>query len=404
MTVFSPSAEQLAAPVPASTDVLVVGGGLAGAALAYHLAGEGIETVLLERHELNREASGTNAGSFHFQIALHQLTAFETDNVRDRLLTEVRLHAEAAALWSTLEQELEAPLDVHITGGLMVAETEEQFRLLCDKHEIERVAGLETHVLAAAELRELAPYLADDLTGATFCPQEGHANPLLAAPLFARRAADRGAEIRAHAAVERIEVSDTPGSPRFAVTTSRGPIAAHRVVDAAGAWANDVAQLVGLRFPLRTEGLHVNVTEPRARLIEPMIQHIGRRLSLKQSANNTFIIGGGWPAHPEIPPRRYSTLWESTAGNTAVAVRVVPALAGVRIVRTWTGVMPFTDDLSPIVGECEQVPGFYMCMATTGFTLAPLIARLLAGNMSSGEALPAGFSPDRTPAHQPATT
>ena len=104
----------LTAPLPASTDVVIVGGGLAGCSLAYYLAQHGIEAVLLERGELNREASGTNAGSFHFQIAIHQLTAMETDNIRDRLLTEVRLHAEAAEVWSTLERELDGPLDIHI--------------------------------------------------------------------------------------------------------------------------------------------------------------------------------------------------------------------------------------------------------------------------------------------------
>jgi sarcosine oxidase, subunit beta len=392
------AAADLRSPLPQTTDVLIVGGGLAGAALAYYLAGEGIEVTLVERGELNREASGTNAGSFHFQIALHQLTAFETENVRDRLLTEVRLHAEAAAVWAQLEQELEAPLEVHITGGLMVAETPEQFQLLRDKQEIEQIAGLETHVLGRDELREFAPYLADDLTGATYCPQEGHANPLLAAPLFALRAAERGAAVRTHAGVQAVELRD--GGERFSVTTAAGTIRAHRIVNAAGAWANDVAALSGLRFPMRAEGLHVNVTEPRPRLLEPMIQHIGRRLSLKQSANNTFIIGGGWPAHPERPPKRFSTLWESAAGNTAVAVRVVPALAGVRLVRTWTGVMAFTDDLSPVVGESSLQPGYHTCIATTGFTLSPLMARLLAEHMSSGAPLPAGFAPDRAIVHQ----
>jgi sarcosine oxidase, subunit beta len=404
MTGSWPTADELGAPLPASTDVLIVGGGLAGAALAYYLAVEGVEVVLVERGELNREASGTNAGSFHFQIALHQLTAFETDNVRDRLLSEVRLHAEAAAVWSTLERELDASMDVHITGGLMVAETDEQFQLLLDKQEIERVAGLETHVLGPAQLREFAPYLADDLTGATFCPQEGHANPLLAAPLFAQRASARGAFVRTHAAVQGVETNDGAGAHRFRVTTAAGTIDAHRIVNAAGAWANDIAALSGLRFPMRAEGLHVNVTEPRPRLLEPMIQHIGRRLSLKQSANNTFIIGGGWPAHPEQPPARFSTLWESAAGNTAVAVRVVPALAGVRVVRTWTGVMAFTDDLSPIIGESSRLPGYHTCIATTGFTLSPLMARLLAEHMSTGATLPAGFSPDRASTYQPATT
>ena len=187
------------------------------------------------------------------------------------------------------------------------------------------------------------------------------------------------------------------------VTTSAGTIAARRIVNAAAAWANDIAALVGLSHAYRADGLHVNVTEARPRLIEPMVQHIGRRLTLKQSSNNTFIIGGGWPARPEQPPRRYSNRWDSAAGNTAVAIRVVPALAGVRVVRTWTGVMPFTDDGAPVVGESSIVPGYYVCLATTGFTLMPLLARMLAEHIASGTPLPPSFSPDRRSSH-PAPT
>ncbi len=410
-----PSARELRAPLPESTDVLIVGGGLAGTALAYYLARAGVECVLVERAELNREASGTNAGSFHFQIALHQLTALETGNVRERLQTEVRLHAEAAEVWKTLERELAGSLEVHITGGLMVAETAEELLLLHEKRELEEEAGLETHVLEGAELRAFAPYLADDLLGATWCPDEGHANPMLAAPLFAVRATEAGAELRTHLEVTGIEVDPDGGARRFAVTTSaghsacvsetQGSIRAHRIVNATGAWANDVGALVGLRLPIRAEGLHLNVTEPRERVLEPMVQHIGRRLTLKQAANGTFIIGGGWPANPEPPPARFSTTWESTAGNVAVAVRVLPLLARVQIVRTWSGVMAFTADLAPLVGESARLPGFHTLIATTGFTLSPLLAQLLAQELATGRAtIPPQYSVDRIPAGQPTTT
>jgi glycine/D-amino acid oxidase-like deaminating enzyme len=372
----------------------VIGGGLAGTAMAYYLAREGVEVCLLERSELNREASGTNAGSFHFQIAIHQLTERGASGSHARLLSDVRLHAEAAKLWQTLEDELDGPLGVHTTGGLMVAESPEELQLLHDKHAIEAEAGLETHVLEGEQLRTFAPYLADDLLGGTFCPSEGHANPFLAAPLFALRAAESGAVIRVNAEVTAVR-------PGFAIETSAGTIRAARIVNAAGAWANGLAAMSGLRLPMRAEGLHVNVTEPRRKVLEPLIQHIGRRLTLKQAANGTFIIGGGWPAREEEPPARYSTTWESAAGNAAVAVRVVPSLADVRIVRMWTGVMAFTDDLQPVVGPVPQLPGYYSCIATTGFTLSPMIARLLAAHIGRGEPLPAAYAPDRL--HAPTT-
>lgn len=397
-------AAALHADLPRTTDVLVVGGGLAGTALAYGLARLGVEVALLERGELNREASGTNAGSFHFQIALHQLTALETGNVRSRLRTEVRLHAEAAAVWKTLEDELDGPLGVEITGGLMVAETPEELALLHEKREIEEEAGLETHVLEGAELRAFAPYLADDLLGATWCPEEGHSNPMLAAPLFALRAAQAGAELRTHAAVEAVQ-ADPDAAPGFLVRTGRGSIRARRIVNAAGAWANEVAALSGLRLPIRAEGLHLNVTEPRERVLRPMVQHIGRRLTLKQLENGTFVIGGGWPSRPERPPLRHSTTWESTAGNLAIALRVVPSLEHVRLVRTWSGVMAFTDDLAPIVGESERLPGYHVLISTTGFTLSPLLARLLAEELATGaKAVPPEYAVDRVPHRQSTRT
>jgi glycine/D-amino acid oxidase-like deaminating enzyme len=399
-TLLLPALADLCVALPASTDVLIIGGGLAGCALAYYLARSGTDVVVVERGELNREASGTNAGSFHFQIAIHQLTGSDTAADRARLLADVRLHAAAADVWAGLEDELGTGLGVHVTGGLMVAETQHELDILTAKHSIEAQAGLETELLIGAELREFAPYLAPDLAGAVYCGREGHANPLLAAPAFAARAIESGARIRTHAGVLAVERVDSAGSARFLVRTDVGVIRARRVVNAAGAWAPEVARLCGIGLPVYPEGLHVNVTEPRERILTPMVQHIGRRLTLKQAANGTFIIGGGWPAKVEPPPSRYSVRWDSAAGNSAVAVRVLPALRDIRIIHMWTGVIAFTDDLLPVVGEVRQQPGYYVCLASTGFTLGPIVARMLAEHMtaSARNTLPAEYAPDRVSA------
>ena len=386
------------ADLPKVSDVAIIGGGLLGTALAYYLSKFGTEVTLLERNDLNREASGTNAGSFHFQIALHQLTKNLTESEEKRLSDEVKLQLDAAILWDTLEKELDADLGVHFTGGFMVAETEQELKVLRDKQSIENKAGLETHVLTGDEMRGFAPYLAPDLSGIAYCPREGHANPLLVGPTYAFRAMELGTKIRTNCEVLKIEPLDNASPYRFKLKTSRGDISCNRLVNAGGAWTAELSAQLGIKLPMGLSGLHVNVTEPYDFFLKSMVQHIGRRLTLKQTPNNTFIIGGGWPSRTENYPRRYSNYWASAAGNVAVAVRVLPILKDVRLLRVWSGVWAYTKDFKPILGESEKVPGYHVAMVPTGFTLGPMLSRTLAEYMHSPankNMIPKEFSVDR---------
>ena len=164
-------------------DVLVIGAGVLGCAVAYHLARRGVDVLIVERGELNREASGSNAGTLHVQMpGKHfranydrpDLTAAEREHVR----ATDRLYAEAARAWQTLEAELEADLGVRRLGGLMVAETDEELGLLDRKSRLERPFGIETEVLTTRDVLAIAPHLSERLAGAAYCPEEGFANPL----------------------------------------------------------------------------------------------------------------------------------------------------------------------------------------------------------------------------------
>ncbi len=376
----------------AATDVAIIGGGVIGCALAYYLARGGVDTTLIDRREINREASGTNAGSLHLQI---WMPSGGDDSWIDRVRPQLALHREAARHWPTLEAELETDLGVRIGGGFLVAETDADVDLLRTKNRAENAMGIETRLVEGSELRDLAPFLSTDLRAAAHHPGEGHANPLLVGPAFAAAAVQLGARLLTNAEVRAIERRSGGG---FVVETARGRLAAGRIVDAAGAWADDIAAMVGLPLSMQRMSAIASVTEPAPAIMHGvLVQHVSRGLTLKQAPRGNFIIGGGWPASVgEAIGRKIAPL-ESIVGNLAVAAATVPAVRRLRLLRTWAGIGGDSMDVSPMIGESDRVRGFFVAESSFGFTLGPMTARLLSERMLIGEtSLPIdAFSPNR---------
>ena len=366
------------------TDVLVIGGGVLGCAAAYHLARRGVDVLLVERGELNREASGSNAGTLHVQMpGKHFRLNYDRPDLttaeRDHVGATDRLYAESARAWATLETELGSDLGVRRHGGLMIAETEEDLQRLERKSRLERPFGIETEIVTTRSMLTIAPHLSERLAGAAFCPQEGFANPLLVAPAYVRAAARLGARVRRHARVVAIQRADRVG---FRVQTEAGTVEAGRVVCAAGAQTPELAAMVGLRLPIVPHALQVMVSEPRPPVLAQLIQHGSRSLSLRQTPHGTFVIGGGWPAQPvEIDGARPRTVLPSIVGSARVVSDVLPCAAGARILRAWAGMTTATGARNRVgfVGEHTGAPGFFVLMAGGwGFALSPVLSRLLA--------------------------
>jgi len=363
--------------VAEDTDVVVIGGGLLGCAASSYLARSGVEVVLLERSELNREASGTNAGSLHIQLLRPPRPEMEwLDSYRPM----VQMHINAARAWRGLEDDIHASVGVRMRGGLLLAETEEQVRVLEKKVAVEQDSGMDTHLVDGDEARVLCPLLSDAVIAADYCPDDGIANSLLVAPALAQSAADNGARVRVQHEVQAIQTLDAGG---FLVSTSKGSVRAKRVVNAAGGWAGKVAQMVGVQLPISPDVLQMSVTEAQPSELDLLIQHIGRRLTLKQAASGTYIIGGGWGGGIEAASGLKFPEFDSIAGNMWAAVTVIPRLARVRVTRSWAGMGANTPDWRPIVGECDGVPGFFTLFAGLGFTLGLVCAQQLVDRMTS---------------------
>ncbi len=150
-------------------DVLVIGGGIAGAAAAYYLARAGADVILIERGELSAEASGANSGSLHAQIPFEPF-ALNGSAWAQAFAPTLRLMTASIALWEGLEAELGLDLDVATPGGLIVARSEAQMRLVEAKAALERTQGLDVTLFDREGLCRLAPYVSEGMIPRAFSP------------------------------------------------------------------------------------------------------------------------------------------------------------------------------------------------------------------------------------------
>ncbi len=357
-----------------TTDVLVIGGGLAGTATAYFLAREGVEVTLVERLDLNAQASGSNAGSLHLQIPFPEFVS-EGEAWARVFAQAIPVMRESIRLWRRLEAELGVDLEVSIDGGLLVAETEVQMRDIAPKAAIERAAGLTVELLSATDLRRIAPYLSERMIGAAWCPDEGKANPLKATPALAAAAQRSGARFLANCEVTAL----SPEDGGYRAETTAGPIRARRIVNAAGANAGRVSAMLGIELPIEGVPIQVSVTEPAEPLVDHLVYFAGDRLTLKQAKSGSFLIGGGWPSLWSTRAPRPAVNPQSLRSNLRIACHVVPRLGSICLLRTWPAVVNGTADWKPILGELPGRPGVFMGMFPwMGFTAGPMAALLTA--------------------------
>jgi sarcosine oxidase, subunit beta len=370
-------------------DVIVIGGGLAGCATAYYLARDGVPVTVLERSELNTQASGSNAGSLHAQIP-HDPFVNRGPQWARTFAPTIGLLRHSIDVWRGLSATLDADLEVSLKGGLLVATDASQMVSIAAKAEVERSQGLDVRLLDRADVRTLAPYLSDAIVGGAFCPDEGKASPLAATLAYARAARALGVRFVRHTEVTRI----APIRDGFEVLGGTEVWRARRVVNAAGADAGKIAALLGIAIDVQGFAIQVAVTERVGPLIPHLVYSAGDKLTLKQNQAGSILIGGGWPArwHSRGYP---STDPDSLQRNMAVALAAVPALGALRVIRTWAAVVNGTDDWKPILGEVPGMPGFFInFFPWMGFTAGPAVAQIVA---SLVQGKPAPFDVDLSP-------
>ena len=372
-----------------NADLTVIGGGIVGCSIAYYAARAGISTVLIERRVLNDGGSGTTAGNIHIQGVMPR----DVGGHMGALASILRLQRRAADHWQELSEELGDELEVRFGGGYMVAETDHDLQQLRAKHELEKATGVQTELLTGKEARSRLPALSDRVIGATFCAADGYANPLRTTPALAEKAAELGMLLRLKEAVTGI--NRVPNGMYELVTTNQ-TWKTKWVVNAAGHFAGQIARMVGISLPVSFKNLQMLATERTAEAMSCLVQHISRRLSIKQVTAGNFIVGGGWPA-ADASEDRPRCLLPSIEGNLRVACDTLPQLRKLRLIKAWAGPVAITKDHIPICGEVPSRPGFYVATGIYAFTLAPVFAEAIVQHMSTKKFSSDfdGFLPDR---------
>ena len=348
--------------LPRTADAVVIGGGALGTSICYRLAASGLRTVLVERKGLASGCTGTT-------VALVNASS------KGPPAHYTELNLRSAQLYRSLSEELGADIGFEGRGNMgIVAETQEELE------EVRRVAmaqsevpGLRVEALDSGQAREMLPALSPHVVGATFCAADGCVNSFRLTLAHAAAAQRHGAQIVTGATVTDIPVR---ASRVTGVVTDLGPISAPVVAMAAGIHTPALAEKAGLRIPAMAKRGQIVTTEP----LPPLLPiPVGQ---LRQVAWGSVIIGSiyenaGYTRDTEVP---------TLASLASRALRIFPALAGVRAIRFWSGLRPWPADGLSIIGRAPGVEGLYVAVTHSGITLAPVIGIALSELVVDGSA------------------
>ncbi len=372
-------------PLPAAVDVAIVGGGIMGLALAYHLAllsGTGtkgkasaLTIAVVERSYLVSGASGRNGGGVRMQWG-------DAGNVR--------LMMDSIELCKDLAQQLGINLWFRQGGYLFLARSEAGERRLQRNAELHAEVGAPTRLLTAAEARAIVPQLAvDEVRLATYNPEDGVVFPWAFVWGYAAKAVERGVLLRTHTAVDRL----VPTDPGYELHLSTGErLRARRVVNATGAWSGQLNRQLGIQLPNHPHRHEILSSEPLKPFLDPLVVDLSTGLYFSQSTRGELVTGISLPDAPDGSDEAL-TLHSSLRFLTHLSrtlVRLVPITAAMKVLRQWVGPYDVSPDGDAIVGPSPGHPDLVQVCGFTGhgFMMAPAAARLLARWLFDGTAHP----------------
>jgi len=351
--------------------VVIVGGGVVGASVAYHLAVRGLTDVLvLERNALGSGSTGRSAGG-----------------VRQQFSTEVNCRLSMLSVQKLLRFEEETGWDpsFHQVGYLFLLTRPDDWSLFQGSSAMQQRLGLPVWTLTAEDARKkVSPLAVDDVLGAAFCPTDGHADPTQVCLGYAAAARSRGVEVASGVSVTGIDVE---GGRVTAVATDAGRVSTPLVVDAAGPWATQIAAMAGVDVPIRPYRRQLYFIESFSQVPDdaPMVVDFATSVYFRREGPGLLL---GMTDRSE--PSSFNTNTDDAFLAMLIenAVRRMPAIENAQLASGWAGLYDVTPDANPILGPVPQVEGFLMAAGFSGhgFMHAPATGQLLAEIIVDGAA------------------
>lgn len=363
-----------------SYDVVIVGAGVQGLALAYELAKRGVTNVaVLERRYPGAGASGRNGELIR--------SAFSS-------LEWCGLFNESLRRWGSLSAELDFNVLFSPSGYLVVASTPEQLDRCRRDVSSQAAYGVRSSLVTEDEALEIAPCLNRDLVrGGVYQDRAGFAHHDAAVWAYTRAAARLGVHIHADTTVTGVDVK---GGAIRGVQTNHGDTATTVVVNAAGTQARAIAAMAGVDLATESCRLEILVTESVAPFLRPALAVPELLGYCHQTARGEFVGGTELPVSDNTVS--LNGTYQLLLDMCEKFVRMIPSMAGVRVLRHWAGVVDQAADLSPVLGPVSDITGFILdCGWVYGFMGAPAAGALLAETIIEGNvpALLVPFSIDR---------
>ena len=346
-----------------TADYVIVGGGIVGCSIAYHLARRGAKNiVVLEQGSLGSGSTSKAAGGVRAQFA-NEVT--------------IRMALYSQEVYRHFQDEFGLSADYREIGYLFLLTTKEELKGFRANIKLQNSLGVPTQPLTPAKIKQMVPAVkVDDLVGGSFCPTDGTAGPAEALQGFVRRSRKMGVEFCEESPVVAIDVER--GRVR-AVRTSSETIQTPVVVNAAGPWAAPVGRLVGVDLPVRPLKRHVWITEAFDEIPgpTPMVIDFHTGFYFRKELDSVLWSGGDmlerWNFDTEVE-------WDCLQDSVEKAVKRVPALANARVRSGWAGLREVTPDHLPIIGPVPQPEGFICAVGFSGhgFMHAPATGRLVS--------------------------